>query len=203
MTIRNLINRSKQIAQWLWRGKCHVLSFAAVIATVLYLTRLLTFYPKPVALVLSLAGLLLILRQQILDAREFVDHKPNTFPNWLKSFPRSRNIIMAVGTVELAIAAMKARASVSIATDAPLDKKVEFLLRQISALDSAIANVDDRVDELKSSLKTTEKTLDHRIGDLSSSIQTLFAGHVVGAYDINLFGITITVCGTLIQFFSV
>jgi len=30
----------------------------------------------------------------------------------------------------------------------------------------------------------------------------LVAGHVVGSYDMNLFGVNITICGTVIQFFT-
>jgi hypothetical protein len=178
-----------------------MLSFAGVIVTVLYLTRLLTFYPSVVALALSLTGLFLILTLQILDAKEYADHKPNTVLNWLKSYPRSKNITVVVGTGAFATTGGKARVSVSMARDAPLDKKVDFLILQFGALESAIANVDDRVDEVKSSLNKTEKNIERKIGELSSSISTRVAGHIVGAYDINLFGITITVCGTLIQFF--
>jgi hypothetical protein len=202
MNLRNKINRVKQLSLWFWRGKYHVLSFIAVTITALYLTKVLTFYPNTIAIMLSLTGLLIILTQQILDARQFADHKPNTFLNWFKFYPRTGNIVVAVGTAELAAAGMKAHASVSIANDAPLERKVEFLLTQVTGLYASVAKVDDRVDELKSSMKTTERNLERAVGELSTSLKTIIAGHIVGAYDINLFGISITICGTLIQFFS-
>jgi hypothetical protein len=202
MSIQALISRSKQIVRWLWRGKYNILTFASVIATVLYLAKLLTFHPSLVALALSLTGLIIILAQQILDAREYANHTPNTILNWLKSYPKSKNIVVNLtGTASVSTSG-KARISIALAADAPLDKKVEYLLQQNDALHSAIARVDDRVDEVQSSLKKIEKGIEQTIGNLSSSIRDQIAGHIVGAYDINLFGITITVCGTLIQFFS-
>jgi uncharacterized membrane protein YhaH (DUF805 family) len=202
MTVRSKITRVKQVSLWLWQGKYYIFSIVAVIITALYLTGVFTFYANTIAIVLSLAGLLIILTQQVLDAKPFADHKPNTFLNWFKSYPKSGNIVMAVGTAELASIGMKAHASVSISDDATLDRKVDFLLRQAKAFDAAIARVDDRVDELKSSLQETEKKHEKAVSELSASLKTIIAGHVVGSYDLNMFGITITICGTLIQFFS-
>jgi hypothetical protein len=136
-----------------------------------------------------------------LDARQFADRKPNTFRNWLKSCPLTDGRIAASVGVALGEATLKAHATVSFAKDASIEEKVEFLLRQARVHDSAIARVDDRVDELRSSLKTSEKSLEMAVEQLSSSLRTIIAGHVVGAYDINLCGITMTICGTVIQFF--
>jgi hypothetical protein len=203
MTLKSFFNSSKLIAIWLWRGLFHLLSIIAVIATTLYLCKIFTCFPDIVAIILSLAGLVIILMQQILDAREFADHKPNTVRNWIRSCPIRRNINISAGTWEYLIAMDKAHASVSIGQDASLENKVEFLLRQLSELNSTIAKIDDKVDQVSSSLKTTETHLEKAIGDLTLSIKSVIAGHVVGGYDLNLFGITITICGTLIQFFTV
>lgn len=97
MNLRNKINRLKQLSLWLfWRGKHYLLSIIAVMVTALYLTKLLTFYPNTIVVVLSLTGPLIILTQQMLNARQFAYHKPNTFLTWLKSYPRTENIIVAV-----------------------------------------------------------------------------------------------------------
>jgi hypothetical protein len=202
MAIKKIFIRSKQIATWLWYGKYHILSIVAVIGTILYLCKIFTLFPNILGLVLSLTGLAIILAQQILDAREFADHKPNTLRNWFRSYPISRNINISATTVEFALG-MKAHLSVSFAKDASMERKVEFLLRQFSEFESALAKIHDKVDQVTSSLKTTETRLNNAIGDLTSSVKSLIAGHVVGAYDLNLFGITITICGTLIQFFTV
>ena len=89
----------------------------------------------------------------------------------------------------------------SISTDATIEKKVDFLLRQVAALDSAIARVDDRVDEVNSSLKKASKELQTSVSRLETTLSNVIASHVVGSYDVTLFGINITICGTIIQFF--
>lgn len=203
MALKSFFTRSKQIATWLWFGKYHILSIIAVIGTILYLFKFLTLFPNIVALILSLTGLVIILTQQILDAREYADHKPNTLMNWIRSYPKQRKMNISAGIGEIAFTGMKASASISIAKDASLERKVEFLLKQFSEFESAIVKIDNKVDQVTSSLRTTEAHLNRAIGDLTSSMKSLVAGHVVGAYDLNLFGVTITICGTLIQFFTV
>lgn len=95
----------------------------------------------------------------------------------------------------------KAHATVSISADATMEGKVDFLIRQVAALDSAIARVDDRVDEVNSSLKKTATEFQTSVSTLTTTLNNVIASHVVGSYDVSLFGINITVCGTVIQFF--
>ena len=87
--------------------------------------------------------------------------------------------------------------------NASLNKKVKFLVSQVSAFSKAIVNVDGRVDDLESSLKTTKENLKESNDALSKSLKITIAGHIVGDYDASLFGIIIAICGTHIQFFSV
>ena len=201
MELRQFINRLKQIALWVSHGKYHLLSIASFLTTVLYLTRFLRFYPSAVALVMALAGLLIILTQQIIDATKFGSHKPNTFTGWLKSFPTGKHITLSVDGAVSATFSGKAHATVSISADATIEKKVDFLLRQVAVLDSAIARVDDRVDEVNSSLKKTAKEFRTSVSTLTMTLNNVIASHVVGSYDVSLFGINITICGTVIQFF--
>ena len=195
------MNRLKQISLWVSRGKYHLLSIASFLFTVLYLTKFLRFYPSTVALLMTLTGLLIILTQQIIDATKFGSHKPNTFTGWLKSFPTGKPITFSVDGTEGFKFSGKVDAKMSISTDATIEKKVDFLLRQVAALDSAIARVDDRVDEVNSSLKKASKELQTSVSRLETTLSNVIASHVVGSYDVTLFGINITICGTIIQFF--
>jgi peptidoglycan hydrolase CwlO-like protein len=43
--------------------------------------------------------------------------------------------------------------------ESPIEKKIDFLLRQVAAHDSAIARIDDRVDEVNSLMKKTSQEL--------------------------------------------
>ena len=182
-------------------GKYHLLSIASFLVAFLYLTEILQFYPSAVALLMALTGLLIILMQQIFDATRFGSHKPNTFSGWLKSFPRAKPITLSANGAVCAVFSGKAHATVSISADATIEKKVDFLLRQVAALDSAIAKVDDRVDDVNSLLKKTSKELNTSVSTLEKTLNNVIASHVVGSYDVSLFAINITICGTVIQFF--
>jgi lipid II:glycine glycyltransferase (peptidoglycan interpeptide bridge formation enzyme) len=72
---------------------------------------------------------------------------------------------------------------------------------QINNIQDEIVNVDNRIDEVNTSLKNTNKELNTNLENLNKSLKTIIAGHAVGEYDKNLFGIMITVCGVLIQLF--
>ena len=201
MKLQHTINRLKQITLWVFYGKYHLLSIASFLVAVLYVTETLQFYPRVVALLMTLAGLLIILTQQIIDATKFGSHKPNTLSGWLKSFPTGKPITLSANGGAILALSGKARATVSISADTTIEKKVDFLLRQVAALDSAIARVDDRVDEVNSSLKKTSKELQTSVSTIETYLNKVIASHVVGSYDVILFGINITICGTIIQFF--
>ena len=99
-----------------------------------------------------------------------------------------------------AVISAKFDATVSIAANATIERKVDFLLKQVTALDSAMAKLNNRVDDVNSSLNKTEKKFQASLDILTKSLNTIIAGHVVGAYDMNLLGINLTICGTVIQF---
>ena len=193
MNLRSFKSRLRQIVVWASRGRFHLLSIASFLITVLYLTRYLRFYPSGVALFMTLAGLFIILTQQVIDATQFDAHKPNTLIGWLKSFPTGKPTTISVEGAACVIVGGKAHMTVSIAADSTIERKVDFLLRQITAHDSAIAKLDDRVDEVNSSLKKTAGELQASVNTINTSLNRAIASHVVGSYDLNMFGINITI----------
>jgi hypothetical protein len=201
MKIRPFLNYLRQIALWIWRGKYHILTFSAVMITILYLARVLNYYPNILSAFMAITGLLIILTQQILDAREFADHRPHTIRSWIKSFPTRKPIVLSVEGAASVFASGKAHVTVSISKDATIENKVDFLLRQVDNLQTAIGIIDDRIDDVASSLANKSKELKINLDKLNASLKTTIAGHIVGAYDINLFGIIIAICGILIQLF--
>ena len=64
MGLRRILNYLKQLMLWIWMGKYYVLTFMAVIVTILYVFGVWAFYPNLVASVLSILGLFIILSQQ-------------------------------------------------------------------------------------------------------------------------------------------
>lgn len=187
-----------QLKKWISHGKYHLLSIAAVIITTFYLTGFLKFYPNTVALFMAVSGLFIILTQQIFDTIKFGSHKPNTFTSWIKSFPTGKPITLSARCVMSGEGSLKAHATASIAADATIEKKIDFLLKQFTTLNSDIAWLSDKVD---SSLDKTEKRFQASLDTETTSLNAVIASHVVGAYDMTLFGINITICGTVIQFF--
>lgn len=88
----------KRVVSWILDGGFYILSIITVIVTILYIVRVINFYPNIVASVLAILGLLIILTLQIFDAIDFAEHKPNTFINWIKSFPTLRPAVIMAST---------------------------------------------------------------------------------------------------------
>lgn len=195
----NYINR---IGNWVWQGKFYILSTLVVFFTILYIIDVLNFYPDIVSLVMTIGGLLILLNVLMLDAREFSDQRPNTPRNWIKSFPTTRSVNISLSSGLVMVGGLKARVTGSVSENATIENKVEFLLRQVSNIQESIANVDTRVDNVEASLTKEIKELTANLCNLDASIKTIIASHAVGTYDLNFFGIIITLCGTVIQFFS-
>ena len=199
---KNIKGYIRLLTQWLWLGRYHLISFAAFVVVLLYLTKMVTFFPKVVTFLMVLAGLTIIVAQQILDADKFNEHSPNTLTNWLKSFPTGKPVILSLeGNIGVSCS-LKGHMTVSVSPELPIEKKVEFLLSRVNDLDLAIYNVSDRIDNISSALSKTENKLQESMNILSKSLSKVIASHVVGTYDLNLLGINITICGTVIQFFA-
>jgi hypothetical protein len=192
----------RQLPLWIWNGRYHLLSGATFVVTILYLIGIATFRPNIVALLMVLTGLSIILAQQVFDADKFGAHRPNTVVSWLKSVPTGRPVTLSLEGVSSATFSGKAHATVSVSPEATIERKVEFLLKQLECLDNWVAKIDDKVDDINASLGKTEKKLQLSIDTLHTSMSQLIAGHVVGSYDLNLFSVNITICGTIIQFFT-
>ncbi len=133
--------------------------------------------------------------QQILDAKRFADHRPNTIRSWIMSYPTGKPITMSYeGSVPIAIS-MKGDVITSISENATIEQKVAFLLRQADYIQTVVGKIDDRIDDVAASLTNKSKEIKTNLDNFNVSLKTMIAGHIVGAYDINLLGITITLCG--------
>jgi hypothetical protein len=108
---------------------------------------------------MALTGLFIIFTQQIFDASKFNVHRPNTMVNWLKSVPTGRPTTLSLKGGAVVTFSGKAHATVSVSPEATIEKKVEFMLRQLEGLDNWVAKIDNRVDSISSSLGRTEKKL--------------------------------------------
>jgi len=82
-----------------------------------------------------------------------------------------------------------------------LEGKVEFVLARVMELQNIVNKLNDRIQDVDSLQKKETQSIRGEIENLNKSISEVIAGHIVGDYDKNLFGIIITICGTLIQVF--
>lgn len=202
MCFQKALKRIKLIGLWLWSGKFHICSFLSVISTILYLTGRITFYPKIVAFVFTIVGLFIIFYFQFVDARDFSYHRPNTIQNWLKSFPAGNPITLAVGSTSIGITSLKARLRTTIPDNLPIEEKVAYLIEKIDRIQTTIEKIDDRITEVNTLIESQLKSLRSEFDNYNSSLKEIIASHAVGDFDFNLFGIVITFCGTIIQFFN-
>jgi peptidoglycan hydrolase CwlO-like protein len=202
--MNNLYSRNnlRQISNWVWRGKFHLLTIFAVIITILYIIGVWDFHTNIVATTFSLIGLAIILRQLYLDASQFADQRSNTFRNWIMSFPTGKPLEVVVQDTLPLTSIARGHVMDSLPANATYDTKVDFLLKRVDNIQYEIVDVDNRIDEVNVSITEKTKELNTNIENHNKSLKTLIAGHPVGAYDVNLFGIVILICGTLIQFFS-
>ena len=129
-------------------------------------------------------------------------NKPNTLRNWLNDFPSRKPVTITAEGIGSVAMVGRATAIVSVAADATIDQKVDFLLRSVRNIQEYIGGLHGRIDDVESSQKSQVKELKDNLDQLNGSLKTIIAGHVVGDYDLNFFGIIITICGTLIQFFN-
>jgi hypothetical protein len=97
----------------------------------------------------------------------------------------------------------KVHSTISIPDNATPERKLSFLLEQVTHIQTALGKLDDRIDEVADSSKQASRQLEFKIENHEKALESLMAGHAVGAFDLSLFGIVITICGTLIQVFRV
>ncbi len=198
-----LFNYLKQLLKWLLRGKFHLLTLVVVVITINYLIGYITFYPVYIASIFSILGLFIILTQQLLDAKQFSDYKPNTIRNWIKGFPKITPTEKSISSSITATITAKAHLSVSISDNASLENKVAHLLNEIGLLDKRINQITDNLEKTNNEISSKSNELKSNIEKVNDVLKSLIAGHIIGSYDINFFGIVITICGTLIQIFRV
>ncbi len=196
------LDKIKQYGKWFFgQGKYYLLSLAVVFVTILYVSDILSFYPNLVSAGMTILGLLIILRLLMLDARKFTDQRPNTLRNWIKSFPITKPLEISVSGSISVYSSGKARVTGTLSENATIENKVEFLISQVDTIYDSIANVEERVNNVESSLTKEIRKLANDLSNLDKSLKTVIANHAVGTYDLNFFGIIMTLCGTVIQFF--
>lgn len=95
----------------------------------------------------------------------------------------------------------KARARVRPRPDAILEEKLDFLMRQIDNIQNNLDNLDDRIDTVNNTVNNKINEVKTDLKQISITLDSRLAGHIVGSYDVNFFGVIITICGIVIQVF--
>lgn len=202
--MKKLLSRNyrKRLAKWLWRGKFYLLTFAAFIITVLYIIGALNWFPNHVSAIMAILGLVILFQQLTADAIQFSEHKPNTFRNWVNSYPNNKPIDLGIANIALSAITIRAHLKTSIREDETIEKKVEFLLRDVSSIHDNIAKMSDQITDLDASQIQIKEEIKSELDKYNNVLNKIVAGHVVGDYDKNFFAVMIAFCGTIIQLFT-
>lgn len=192
---------NKELFKWLWRGKWYIMTLITLLITILYILKIISSCSSVVSTTFSVVGLLILLFQLFLDAKQFKVHRPNTLGNWLNSFPKPRTIILEVDSGHQVVTGEKASLIVSLPDNATIERKIEFLIQQYKNLQSSLTILDDNFDDFKSSQIKTGAEMIKDLEEMRNTLESTLAGHVVGSYDLVFFAIFLTILGTLIQAF--
>lgn len=201
MNLIKLLNYSRKVVRWIFRGKFHIATIVVILITILYLLNIINYYPIYISSIFSISGITIILLQQLLDAKQFSDYKPNTFKNWVKSFPNINTNMVNLSANFTSILNVSVHSFISISENVSLEKKVEYLLKEIDSLKKTVNTINDNLIKTNNVISVKINELTNKIDKVDKAIKTLIAGHVVGSYDLNFFGIIITLCGSLIHIF--
>ena len=143
-----------------------------------------------------------MLKQLLIDANLFTDYKPNTLRNIIESRPRMRPRTSLIKTELHGKFTTSGCLHNSISKDESFEKKLEFALKEIEIMNGIINKLDKNLNEMCKAVLNKTNELNINIEKVSNKLYSTIAGHVVGEYDKNLFGIVATICGTLIQIFK-
>jgi len=199
--IKLLARYPSKFLRWIKEGRFHNFSIIVIVATVLYLLKIITYEPKYISASLLVFGLSIIIMHMIGDAKKFSKHQPNTPKNWLEKFPplRPKTISINVNSAGVLFLGGKAHVRISISENASLEEKVAFLLKQKEEMESSINSLDDKLDnkiaEVKKEIKGVESKIEQTQKELDSTISDI----TVSDYDLRLFSVVLMICGTFLQ----
>jgi len=186
---------------WLVDGRFHNLTLIILVLTILYFVKTITYQPKIVSALFLVFGLAIIIWQMIGDAKKFSKHNPNTPKNWIKKFPsfKPKTHHINVSSVSSIETAGKIYAKKSIPLSSPLENKVNFLMKQNKIMESAIINLDEKMDNNLSEVNKKIMESLRKIDETEIIINTVISELAVGNYDLRLFSVILMICGTFLQ----
>lgn len=182
-------------------GKYYILSMLIILITLCYFTGVFSFQTKIVSSVFLIAGLILIIKQMIMDAKRFSEFESRTLKNVIKKFPKFKfeSIIIKTGTADYVFIGEKVRVEISIPESASIEEKVNFLMRRKVEMGNAINNLDDKLDDNISEVNKKIKEVKNLIEDTNKLINSNLAIHIVGSYDLSFLSVVLMICGSLMQ----
>jgi hypothetical protein len=160
-------------------------------------------YANYIALGFSVIGPVIILVLQIKDSKQFADYKPNTFSEWLRALTRNNDNVIGAAIIEAAHARVEANAEIILDLDATINRKIDYLMNEVRNLQNNNLELKRQVDNIDVKMNTNQNEIKNILRSETSKLGTLIAGHAIDLYDLNILGITLTICGVLIQTFCI
>jgi hypothetical protein len=135
------------------------------------------------------------------DSKRFPNRNLNTLKNWIKKFPglKPKTLKVNVGSASVLMTGGKAHVRIGISKDASMEDKINYLLQQKEEMETAIINLDDKLDSKLSELNKSIKELDIKILETENIINSTISDVTVGNYDLKLFSVVLMICGTFLQ----
>lgn len=199
--IKLMMSYPKKLFKWIVDGRFHNLTLIILAVTILYFVKAITYQPKIISALFLVFGLAIIIWQMIGDSKRFPNRNLNTLKNWIKKFPgiKPRTLKINVGSGSFITTAGKVHLRVSISKDASVEEKVNYLMQQKEEMETAIINLDDKLDSNLTELNKKIKELDRKILESENIINSTISEVTVGNYDLKLFSVISMICGTFLQ----
>jgi len=199
--LKLILNYPGKIFNWVKGGRFHNISIIVIIITSCYLLEGITYKPKIIAAIFLIIGLSIIIWQMIGDTKRFSEQSPNTFKNWIKTFPKlkPKALIINLSDTLFITSSTKVHLRVSISEDSSIEEKVNFLMKQKDEMETAINNIGDKLDTKISEVNKKVKGIESKVEETKNIINSTISDITVGNYDLRLLSIVLMICGAFIQ----
>jgi hypothetical protein len=153
-------------------------------------------------MILQLAGFVAVL--YAVDGRwrmKYLTGARGAFGHWWSRRPRRSSYSNAVGLgvgASMSISGGRARGSIRAGKDAPVEKRIEVLERNVDSLEAEVGRALDLIEKAKKetldTIKAGQRDIDGKIGELSTKVEQA----VVGGLTVELMGVLFFLWGIVL-----
>jgi hypothetical protein len=152
-------------------------------------------------MILQLAGFVTVL--YAVDGRSRMKYLAGTkgaFGSWLSRRPRGNSgaTVALAGAAKMTMVGGRPRVSIRAAKDAPVEKRLDVLERNVDSLEKEVGQILDRIDQGKAetikAIQVRHKEIADQVGELSTKVEQA----VVGGLMIEIMGVVFFLWGIVL-----